>query len=249
MNLQEYEKMKKLESFYWWHIGRRSIIHTIMQKYFNRSANHNECIILDAGCGTGGNLIILKKFGKVIGIDESPDALQLASKEGFSKLVLGEVTKLPFLDNLFDCVALFDVLEHIEDDESALRECSRVLKPRGAFILTVPAYQWLWSGHDEVLNHKRRYTKYEIIQKIKKAGFDIRFASYAITLLFPLMALYRLLKRRLINKKETSYVMFPRSINSLFIVLLRVETIALRFGIIFPFGMSVIVYAEKQTLK
>lgn len=247
MNPKEYQKMKELKNTYWWHVGRRFIILTIMLKHFKNFINHRKRIILDAGCGTGGNLTILKKFGKVIGVDESRNALQRVEKEEFSKLVLGEVTKLPFPDNFFDCVTLFDVLEHIENDELALRECLRVLKAGAAFMLTVPAYQWLWSGHDEALNHKRRYTKYGIIEKMKKVGFDIRFASYMTTLLFPLMALYRLLKRKLKNQKEASYVRFPLFINNLFIILLRLEAIALWLRITFPFGMSIIVYAKKPT--
>lgn len=244
MNHQEYEKMKNLEETYWWHVGRRFIITSVLKKYF-RSPQENS-LILDIGCGTGGNYEILKNFGKVSGVDDSEEALKFARESGYSELVRGSGINLPFSDNKFDCVAMLDVLEHIEDDKLALRECHRILKPDGGFILTVPSYQWLWSGHDEALGHKRRYVKSDLVRKFKNSGFKILFSSYAITFLFPPIAFYRLLDWLRGRRQETSYVMVHPLINKFFTWLLYVEGFLFKVGMRFPFGTSIIIYAQKS---
>ena len=263
MNEQEYEKMSGLEKVYWWHIGRRAIIRVILKKYFSGWPSYDDCsapsvrgwprqeknppLLLDLGCGTGGNAILLKEFGEIIGADSSPTALKIAQKTtGFSKLILINETRLPFEDNIFDCVTLLDVLEHIKNDDDTISECRRVLKPGGSLILTVPAYQWLFSGHDEALDHKRRYLMKNFTKQLSNVGFRVCFKSYAITFLFPLMALYRLTERIFKRKQKSSYVMFPESINNFFISLLKMEALAFKIGSSFPFGTSIIICAKKQ---
>lgn len=250
MNEREYEKMNELEKVYWWHIGRRAIIRAILKKYFRASAHQNEDrpLLLDLGCGTGGNASLLKEFGDIIGVDNSPIALKIAIKSGFTKLIPINGARLPFKNNTFDCVAILDVLEHIKNDNGAISECKRVLKSDGFVILTVPAYQWLFSGHDEALNHKRRYLMKNLIRKMSDAGFQIHFRSYAITFLFPLMAIYRLIEKISKRKQKASYVIFPGSINNLFILLLKIEALAFKIGISFPFGTSIIICAKKTKI-
>ena len=224
--------MKELEEVYWWHVGRRAIIRVILKKYFSiLSQQEKNCpLLLDFGCGTGGNALLLKEFGEIIGADSSPTALKIAQKTGFPKLVLVNETRLPFENNTFDCVTLLDVLEHIENDDDALSECRRILKPGGSLILTVPAYQWLFSGHDEALDHKRRYLMKNLTKQISDACFHIYFKSYAITFLFPLMALYRIIERIFKHKQKASYIIFPESINNFFISLLKIEALAFKIG-------------------
>lgn len=247
MNEQEYKKMRDLEAVYWWHVGRRAIIGTILKKHLSMSScqDKNRPLLLDLGCGTGGNADLLKNFGEVIGADSSPEAIKFAKNSGFSELVLVEEARLPFKNNTFDCVALLDVLEHIKNDEDILRECLRVLKLNGSLILTVPAYQWLFSGHDEALNHKRRYLMKNLIRQLSKAGFHISFKSYGITFLFPLMVLYRIIERIFKREQKASYLILPAFINNSFILLLKSESLLLKTGIKFPFGLSIIICAKK----
>jgi len=248
MNEPEYQKLKELEETYWWHIGRRAIIKVVLKKYFDELSRQKKDLplLLDLGCGTGGNAALLKEFGEIIGADSSPTALKIAQKADFSKLIaIHNEARLPFENNTFDCVTLLDVLEHIENDDDAISECRRVLKPGGSLILTVPAYQWLFSGHDEALNHKRRYLMKNLTKQISGAGFRIYFKSYAITFLFPIMALYRFIERIFKRKQKASYVMFPKLINNFFVVLLKIEALAFKIGASFPFGTSIIIYAKK----
>src|SRR3989344_1324367 len=187
MNEPEYRKMKELEEVYWWHVGRRAIIRAVLKKYLSGHKQEKKpALLLDLGCGTGGNACLLKEFGEVIGADNSAMALKIARTADFSKLTLIEKNRLPFEDNSFDCLTLLDVLEHIENDNDALSKCRRVLKQDGLLILTVPTYQWLFSGPDEALNHKRRYLMKNLSKQLSGAGFNICFKSYAITFLFPL---------------------------------------------------------------
>lgn len=243
MNSHEYEKIYELENRYWWHVGRRYIIKTLLKKYLSTDSNQ---LILDIGCGTGGNFNTLRDFGKVVGVDNSKQALEFAKQKGHTNTVVASAIDLPFADQKFNCVVMLDVLEHIEDDYSALEEAYRVLKPDGSFLLTVPAYQWLWSGHDEALGHIRRYVKNNIIKKAIDAGFHIEFQSYAISILFPIIALYRLGTRASKIEQTSSYVDVSKFLNAFFMWLLYIEGLLFQLGVHLPFGTSIIIYASKK---
>lgn len=235
--------MKDLEQTYWWFVGRRFIVKKLLEKYFKQFKK--EPFILDLGCGTGGNYEVFKNFGKVVGLDNSEKAIFFAREKDYSEIIKGDATDLDFLNKKFDCIAVLDVLEHIDNDEIVLQKCLDILRPQGILLLTVPAYQWLWSQHDEALGHKRRYLKSNLVNKVKSKGFDILSASYVITFLFPLIALYRLFNRIRANRQETTYVMVPPLINYFFIQFLRLEAVILKMGLRFPFGTSIVICARK----
>jgi len=243
MNIDEYKTLYELEDFYWWHVGRRDVVKVLLSRFLEQKKNY----ILEIGCGTGGNVRMLSTFGKVIGIDPSKEAVHFCRGRGFRDAILGRGEKTNFPSEHFDLVVALDVFEHIENDEVAFRESFRILKKGGYLLLTVPAYQFLWSEHDEVLDHKRRYTASVMRSKAKKAGFEIVKISYLITFLFPIVVLYRVGKK-LVTKKgkeKTSYVIVPEWLNNFFIVLLRFESTLLRY-INFPFGTSIICIVKKQ---
>src|SRR3989344_9458524 len=158
MDIQEYGKMAEMENYYWWHIGRKSIL----QRQLTALNLPPKSRILNVGCGTGGTVDILNKFGNVVNIDTSEAAIKFSADRGIGNLVKVEGINLPFDNSYFDLVVGLDVLEHISDDKNALAEWQRVLKEGGYLLLTVPAYQWLWSKHDESLHHYRRYNKQQI---------------------------------------------------------------------------------------
>lgn len=245
MQSHNFKELKFFEQKYWWHVGRRFIIEIILSKFYSKN-NIPERKILEVGCGTGGNGRVLSQFGELVGLDNSAEALNLASGQGFSKLVLGQAANLPFGNGEFDLVAMLDVLEHIDDTKSVLSECHRALVAKGGLLLTVPAYQWLWSGHDEALGHKRRYRIDRLTTEIAAVGFDVVSKSYIITFLFPAMAAYRITEKIFRHKQEESYVIFPEYINAFFIFLLKIEGWLLKSGIRFPFGTSIIVFARKK---
>lgn len=244
MEKEELEQMNEMEEKYWWHEGRRFVLSKMLQKCYSKSSD--PLLILDFGCGTGGNFKFLSKFGKVYGVDSSKDAIAYCrSKDQSVKLISGQ--DIPFQRDSVDIVTAFDVLEHIDDDCAIIREYHRVLKAKKNVIVTVPAYKFLWSDHDEILGHCRRYTLKELCNKFEKNGFKTVKSSYFITSFFPLILVYRAYRivfSKHLNKK-TSYVKLPKSLNNFFTLIIRVEAFLLN-RINFPFGCSVVAIFEKE---
>ena len=242
MNNEEYEKLYKFEHFYWWHVGRRDILNSFLKRFLKNRKNQ----ILEIGCGTGGNLEVLSSWGKVIGLDISDQALKFCKKRGFNNLVLGEAEKTDFAPESFNLVVALDVLEHINDDNKAIKEAWRILKNEGYFLATVPAYQFLWSEHDEALGHRRRYSVLDFSKKLEEVGFNIIKKSYLVSFVFPFVLGYRILRKILFptSKKNIAYVILPRPINIFFVSLLKLEAILLKYFNL-PFGTSIICIAQK----
>ncbi len=246
----EYQRLYEREGAYWWNVGRRRILEERLRKRILPGTG--DLNILDVGCGAGGNILFLKKFGKVTGLDVSEDALAFSRNKGFAALVPGRAEKLPFPDGSFDIVATLDCIEHIEDDRSALRECGRVLKNNGALLLTAPAHRWLWSRHDEALHHMRRYTATDLRIKICGAGFRIKEMSHFVIPAIPFLLVHkavRFVKKRVFpNMKEvvdTYDVELPRFLNTALIAWLFLEKAVMKVATI-PFGSSLMVVAERQ---
>lgn len=198
MNPEEYERMHELETAYWWFVGRRRIVQTLLEHTVSRFPSSSPRLV-DIGCGTGANLSMLRDSvgpeGSVVGLDFSPLALAHAREElrlvPNLSLSQGDALLLPLRDECADCVTMLDVLEHLCDDGRALREVARVLKPGGALILTVPAYGHLWSAHDEALHHFRRYEKHQLGARLREAGLRVEKLSFAMSLLPPAAYVWR----------------------------------------------------------
>ena len=244
MKKEELEQMNKMEEAYWWHEGRRLVLSKMLQKYYSESSN--PLLILDFGCGTGGNFEFLSKFGKVYGVDSSKDAIAYCkSKDQSVKFISGQ--DIPFQRDSVDLITTFDVLEHIDDDCATIREYHRILKAKKNVIVTVPAYKFLWSDHDEILGHCRRYTLKELRDKFEKNGFKTVRSSYFVTSFFPLILIYRMYRiafSKYLDKK-TSYVELPKSLNNFFTLIMRMEA-SLLGRINFPFGCSIVAIFEKE---
>lgn len=243
MEAQSIKEYEQLEKYYWWFVGRRRIIENILAKYFSKT----KLKILDWGCGPGGNFKFLSKYGEVLGIDASGEAITACREKGISNVM--EARDLnEFHPNIkFDLVTNFDVLEHISEDEEFLRDLHRFMNPEGHVLLAVPAYQFLWSQLDEILGHKRRYTRKEIKQKFNRCGYEVVMASYFIFFLSPAFISYRILqnlKKTKATSLNESVVRLPKSINWLFTKLLYLEASILPH-ISLPFGTSIIVLAKK----
>ncbi len=230
--------MSEHEKSYWWHVGRLKIIDEQLAKMFPEG----QAKILNVGCGTGGTIKTIEKYAKsLVNVDVSEEAIKFMKKAGYNAVHI-DGTKLPFATGEFDAVVAFDVLEHIEDDEAALKEWRRVIKKDGSVFITVPAYKWLWSGHDESLFHFRRYTAAILRLRAQNAGFKVSKCAYMIVFSLPLVAGFRVLHKALRKKtmsEETSYVAVPKIVNSTFIGLLNLEAKLQRYGS-FPLGTSVI---------
>ncbi|MBI2108830.1 MAG: class I SAM-dependent methyltransferase [Parcubacteria group bacterium] len=246
MEHKEYKLLKDRERFFWWNVGRRRILKDALRRHARLKTGN----ILDVGCGPGGNILFLREFGEVVGVDSNDEALRYAEAEGYKKIVRGSATELPFPNNCFDGASALDVIEHIDDDVRALHEIFRILKPGGFFLLTVPAYKWMWSEHDIALHHKRRYAKKELLEKIMMAGFIIKESSHFVFLSIPFRALkffagkaFRFSRKN--NQPKTDDIILPTFLNSLLIFWLTMERILMKI-IPIPWGSSILVVAQKS---
>jgi SAM-dependent methyltransferase len=167
LKTSEYTTMADRENTYWWHLGRIRIISSYVQSVKNKK---KQFTILNIGCGTGGTIDMLESFGYTDNVDTSNEAIKYMKQRGYKNVTKVSNINLPFNANTYDMVGAFDVLEHIDDQVGALKEWKRVIKKDGAIVITVPAYQWLWSKHDISLHHKRRYTIKLLTDAAKHAG-------------------------------------------------------------------------------
>jgi SAM-dependent methyltransferase len=243
MEAVEYEKMFKLEDFYWWFVARRKLVLSLMQRAVKTPG---KVAVLDIGCGTGAMLRDLQVFGSPVGIDHADESLQFCRSRGLNRLAQCNAENLGLKSGSFDLVISLDVLEHLEDDAAGIRECFRVCREGGALVLTVPAYDFLWSEHDEALGHKRRYSARELKAKLKAAGFRVEEMSYIITFLFFPIAVFRFLQNVLkpSTRPQTRYIVLPPLLNRLLIFSLGIETRLIQW-MSMPAGVSLVCVARK----
>ena len=227
----------------WWYRGMAEINTRLLTRFAPKNKGNK---ILDAGCGTGGAFFYLKKFGHVIGVDVSENALRFAKTLGTVRK--GDIVKLPFRDFTFDVVVCLDVLYHrwVGDYRQALSELYRVLKPGGIVVIREPAYNWMRGGHDKVDFTKRRFSKSEVMEELTRASFGLRKVTYANCILFPLVILRRLPQMVFpSNKLPTSDIQSVHPIiDRLLFSLLRIES-RLIDGMSLPWGSSLICVAQK----
>ena len=215
-----YDRMAAHDSTHWWYRARRDILADFLTREGNLP---KDARILEIGCGTGHNLPMLAQFGTVEAIEIDPAAREIASQR------LGKpvgAAPLPALTGVergaYDLVAVLDVVEHIEDDVAALKAMAECLKPGGKILITVPAHQWLWSAHDTVNHHHRRYSKASLAKAIGAAGLTSRKLGYFNSLLFPLAAASRI-AGRLTGKDDSDDSPPPKLVNTVFETVFRFE--------------------------
>jgi SAM-dependent methyltransferase len=243
-----YEQFLKLERDHWWFIGRRRCYLPILERFLPRKSGLR---ILDVGCGMGGMLPELARFGDVIGIDSDRRSIEICRERGFGNSFLGGAMQIAAASGCADLVTFYDCIEHLPDDRAALAEAHRVLAPGGTLFVSVPAYQFLYSNNDRVAHHFRRYTRGELVAKARAAGFEVVKATYVNVFLFPLIApavLLFKLKERLFPKPDDSRTNLshvpPRAVNSLLAAVFGGEGKILRH-VSAPFGHSLILIGRK----
>lgn len=184
-------EIRELEETHWWYRGRRRIVGEQIQLLGLRPGIE----ILDAGCGSGRNMVDLALIGPVTGLDIDEPTVALAQARDVGEVVHGSITEMPFAAERFEFAICTDVIEHIEDDALALRELHGVLAPGGLLLVTVPAYKALWGEHDVINQHKRRYTRRSLASVAASAGWEAVYSTYFNGLLLPAAAAHRWLSR------------------------------------------------------
>jgi SAM-dependent methyltransferase len=222
------------EDRHWWYRGRRKVLDGILAG-LGLPANAR---ILDAGCGSGRNMVELAHFGTVTGVELSQTSVALARARDVGEVIAGSALEMPFADDSFDLAVTLDVIEHLEDDLAALRE----LRRGGALLVTVPAYQWLWSGHDEINHHHRRYTRRSLQRVAQQAGWMQLRTTYFNSLLLPVAIMLRVLERVNTKTTESSLDLWvpPAPANWLLERPLTLEAAVIARGARIPAGLSLL---------
>lgn len=214
MQSAEIERLAHFEDWYWWHRARQTIVTRLIDRYVQGPRGR----VLDVGCGAGATSVVAARGGRLLGVDLGAEATAAAHARGIEVAQM-DATALATRDAAFDLVVALDVLEHLDDDATAAREILRTLRPGGCLVVTVPAYQWLWSSHDVALGHRRRYTKPRLRRVLASAGFEVELCSYVMTAVLPPAAGVRLLerlpgRRPPAERSESGYIPLPGWLNS-----------------------------------
>jgi ubiquinone/menaquinone biosynthesis C-methylase UbiE len=225
MQLHEYQRNYELEQHYWWFVGVRAMVRSLLSL-----SPGQDCLgrVLDIGCGTGALLDQLQaRSAELWGLDISHEALKYCALRGHKHLILADAANVPFPSASFDVITAIGVIEHLEDDYAFLLEIKRLLKPDGSFIMLTSSFPFLWSMHDTANEHKRRYYLRQLNQQINQLGFvTIRF-SHLNFLLFPIIAPMLLFHRFIYgiqsDHPERILPTTPQVINNLLTWFLRVE--------------------------
>lgn len=238
--------MLAADEHHWWYRGRRRIIRVEL----DRLPLPSSAAVLDAGCGSGRTMQELVDYGEVHGIELDPQAAAVARDRGFD-VRIGRLEQLPWEDETFDLVTCLDVIEHTPDDRVTLRELRRVAKPGGWLLVTVPAYQALWSLHDEANHHYRRYGRISLRSAATDAGWRVeRVTSFNSLLLAPAAAV-RLAQRRRLGQANGSYTpdlnLGPPWLNAVLELPLSAEARWLRRGRTLPLGLSLLAVLRNGT--
>ena len=215
-----YDRMAAHDSTHWWYRARRDILADYLGRYGGLPADAR---ILEIGCGTGHNLPMLARFGAVDAIEIDPAARAIASERLGRPVGDAPLPALPGVERrAYDLVAVLDVVEHIEDDVAALNAMAKCLKPGGKILIAVPAHPWMWSAHDVVNHHHRRYTKATLRKAIASAGLKPVKLRWFNSLLFPLAAAARI-AGKVTGREDSDDSPPPGPVNALFERIFRLE--------------------------
>jgi SAM-dependent methyltransferase len=208
-----FDRMAEHDQVHWWYVARRKILADLIA----REAGLRDCArILEIGCGTGHNFEMLRRFGRLDALEVDAAARSLASSRLGREVGDAPLPGLPGVpDGTYDLIALLDVLEHVDNRPESLASIAAKLAPGGKILVSVPAYQWMWSAHDRAHHHKLRYSKKGLRRDAEAAGLKVDKIGYFNSLLFPLAAAVRI-AGKIAGKSSSDDTLPPKALNSLF---------------------------------
>jgi len=250
MDKEYYKQYYHLERQHWWFTARLSILEKKVSQLVSDKSSPR---ILNIGIATGATSIMLQKYGEVTSLEYDKDCCEFVREQCKLDVIQGSMTELPFTDNEYDLVCAFDVVEHIEDDSTAIAELKRVMKSTGNFFLTVPAFMILWSEHDEINHHFRRYTRANFKELLKEQSLTPHYMSYFNSILFLPIAVVRVFqniftkKNKLAPEQKSDFDGMNSSsiINSILKAIFLLEKPLISLGIRLPVGISVMAIGSK----
>ena len=246
-NPKFFQLMVEVEPEHFWFVSRNNILGDVLRKYFATPVQ-----VLEVGCGTGfvlSGMRIAFPQAKLSASDIYTEGLAYAARRVPDAFLFQmDARHVPFREE-FDLIGAFDVLEHIEEDETVLAQLFQVCKAGGGLALTVPQHRWLWSRMDDFAHHKRRYTREELHEKLKRAGFRVEYTTSFISLLLPLMLAARLLRKPagtgMEQQMDVAGLSIGKLTNGVLSMVMALERGLLHIGLRFPFGGSLLVIAKK----
>ncbi|MGI8413556.1 MAG: class I SAM-dependent methyltransferase [Solirubrobacteraceae bacterium] len=241
MEESAYRQFVELEESHFWFQGRRRIFLHLLDRAL---AGRSDATVLDVGCGAGGMLAQLSRYGEVTGVDTSSELVDFCRGRGFPRVQLASVYDLPVPSGSVDLITLFDTVEHVPDDVRALRECRRALTPGGLLFASVPAYQFLYANNDRIAHHQRRYTARALRSRFASAGLQPIQVTYFNTFLFPVilpLVLAKKARERFSEPDDTTNLSHrvPLTLNRLLAATMSSERHLLS-RVSLPFGHSII---------
>ncbi|MCX7847483.1 MAG: class I SAM-dependent methyltransferase [bacterium] len=249
MQAAEYERMYALEGEHWWYVALREVV----MWHVRRVAEGRRLRILDAGCGTGGMLQMLREVGEVVGIDGSERAVAYCRQRGLSEVTCEDLNTWEPRESAFDVIVCLDVLYHmgVADDVAVMRKFYAALVPGGMVILHLPAFECLRRAHDEVVMTRRRYTRKSAAQLACGGGFEVIGNCYRLWWLF-FVALARKWRERVRNgyhEEESDLQPLPAWLNRILLGLARADNFFVRYGVSMPVGSSILLVGRKPTMS
>ncbi|MGQ2983642.1 class I SAM-dependent methyltransferase [Flavobacterium sp.] len=252
MQHEYYKEYYELERSHWWFMARERIITNYIKQLISTGKLKENPTILNVGCGPGRSSEYLSAFGHVTSIEYDKFCCEFASEKTGLEILHGSITELPFENESFDLVCAFDVIEHVEDDMLAVSELKRVAVNKGILLITVPAFMGLWSHHDVINHHFRRY-KMDRVDRIFKPGQNgtSLYYTYFNSFLFPPVYFFRKLSNMLGSGKKrkgsgSDFEAFnPGMVNSILFRLMGSESRFINRGTKLPFGVSILYCWEK----
>jgi SAM-dependent methyltransferase len=240
-----YEEMYAHEDRHWWFVGRRRIVEHVIASLDLVPRRAEQARIIEIGCGTGGNLAMLSRFGRLSALEPDADAREMANSRQVCRVRDGAIPDRVPLDRRFDLACMLDVLEYIDEELRALARVREMLKPGGSLLITVPAYQRLWSSHDLAVRNKRRYSRSGLLDVTRRSGLAPVFSTHFNAALLPLIAGVRLAGTTGESQPESDIVMPPQPVNALLRAVLAAEA-SLLPALPIPFGLSILLVARRS---